>query len=324
MVVAKSYLKGYSEALDSAVFYPHSSGGYLRLAGPDRIEFLQRQTSNDVRRLSEQHAVLTVLTSPTAKIVDVLWLVADPDAIGIMTLPGRGADTAAFLRSRIFFMDKVTVEDASASVVQIDLEGPRMAEFVSMIGLQSPGPDEVTEFDVNGVAVQAVGLNGLLGPAVRLLVSAKNDSTLEGALLEAGFTSLAPETRQVLRVESGHPGEQAELTEEYSPLEVRLNHAISDSKGCYTGQEIIARQTTYDKVTRSLIGLELSGQVDVGSKVIVEGRTAGEVTSVVESPRLGWIGLGVVKRPHNAAGVDVSVKSGQGEVTAIVRSLPFA
>src|SRR5687768_4109299 len=120
-------LVGYQALIDGAA-YLASDSGYLVLAGPDRIDFLQRQTTNDVKLLSETRAVLTVLTSPTARILDVLWLIADEDRIVVTTAPQRGTATAAFLRGKIFFMDKVTLEDHSANFAQYELDGTRIDE----------------------------------------------------------------------------------------------------------------------------------------------------------------------------------------------------
>ena len=122
------------------------------------------------------------------------------------------------------------------------------------------------------------------------------------------------------RVELGRPASGAELVEEYNPLEAGLAWACAENKGCYTGQEIIARQITYDKVTKTLVGLRLAGAVAQGSEVTVEGRPVGVVTSVAHSPSLNApIALAIIKRPHNAPGTDAQV----GDQAATVVALPF-
>lgn len=308
---------GYNELLTGAAFVP-SEAGYIQLAGVDRVDFLQRQTTNDVKALSESRAVLTVLTSATARILDVLWLIGDNETIGIMTAPHRGVTTAAFLRGKIFFMDKVTVTDQSAEVNQYELEGLQLSDALSTLSIKLPTIDEVRRHEIAGSPVTVIGQRGVSGEGARLIIPAADAQNIENALNEAGITRASTAAYEIMRVEAGLPGIH-EMTEEFTPLEVRLNHAVSDSKGCYTGQEIIARQVTYDKVTRSLVGLRLSAPVTVGADVMVEGRNIGVVTSAAQSPRFGPIALAVVKRTHHEVGTAASI----GEVTGEVVPIPF-
>jgi folate-binding protein YgfZ len=136
---------------------------------------------------------------------------------------------------------------------------------------------------------------------------------------------LSSESRHILRVEAGLPDAGAELSEEYTPLEAGMERAVSGDKGCYPGQEVLARQVTYDKVTQRLVGLRLSEPVAPGRRLLVEGKPAGVVTSAAESPRFGAIALGVVKRPHYVAGTRLEVEA-QGidhPVDAITFEPPF-
>jgi tRNA-modifying protein YgfZ len=311
-------MTGYRAMLEGAA-YAVSESGYIQLAGVDRIDFLQRQTTNDVKLLSETRAVLTVLTSATARILDVLWLITDGDSIRIMTVPQRGAATAKFMGGKIFFMDKVTVEDQSATVAQYDLEGPQLGDALVRLGLSQPDVDKVRNGDIEGVGVRIVGRRGLFGGGVRLIVPAGDAAKIEAAMNESGMVRASQDAYEMLRIEAGQAGIN-ELTEEFTPLEVGLNHAVSDSKGCYTGQEIIARQITYDKVTKSLVGLRLDAPIQVGDGVVLDGRNVGVVTSAGESPRFGAIGLAVVKRPHHEPDGEIGV----GDISGRVVSLPIS
>jgi tRNA-modifying protein YgfZ len=124
---------------------------------------------------------------------------------------------------------------------------------------------------------------------------------------------------EILRLEAGLPAAGHELTEEYTPLETGLEQLVSTSKGCYTGQEVLARQVNYDKVTRHLAGLRLKAEVPAGSSVTSEGKPAGIITSIAISPRLGPIALAVLRRPYHEPGTAVSV----GEIKGTVEALPF-
>ena len=144
---------------------------------------------------------------------------------------------------------------------------------------------------------------------------------------------LDAETQEVLRVEGGLPAWEHELSDQVTPLEAGLLSAISYNKGCYTGQEIIARQTNYDKVTRRLAGLVLpagaADQLDLrGAAVVAAGGRpsgrAGFVGSAVHSPALGQgIALAVVPRDASEPGSQVTVRHDEHEFAATVTDLPF-
>ncbi len=319
-------LPDYQAALQEAVFIVQPEQGFLRISGADRLDFINRQTTNDIHLLNPGRVVTTVLTTPTARMQDILTLVDEGESFGAITLAGHAAATAQLLRGKIFFMDKVAVEDVSAQVVQIDLAGPEAESLLRNIGIVvNSGQDAVVTADFAGNRLWVVATKGLGGPGYRMLASSEIAEALQVALVEAGFMPLSQENAEILRIETGLPASDSELSEEYNPLEAGLDDAISQSKGCYTGQEIIARQITYDKVTKQLVGLRLEALVEPGSQVEVEGKTVGTVTSVADSPRFGAIALAYLKRPHNQAGTQVSVVAPTtGPVSAHVVSLPFA
>jgi folate-binding protein YgfZ len=312
----------YKAALSGAAYFPLSGAGSLRISGDDRQAFLQRQTTNDARLLSSGVALVAVLTSPTARILDVLTLFPEAGSIVALTLPGRGGETFNYLRSRIFFMDKVKIEDASAELLQLDLLGS-IPSFLTRLGFAEPvEAGQVLTGEIGGTPVQAI-LTAEMG--CRLLIPSTQIEEATAVLDQAGAVRISPETHTILRVESGRPAAGHELVEEYTPLEAGLESAISDMKGCYTGQEVLARQVTYDKVTRHLAGLVLEGEAFPGDPVWSreEERSAGTVTSAANSPRFGQIALAILRRPYHLP--ETALRAGQKEsgVDARVTALPF-
>ncbi|WP_162909400.1 CAF17-like 4Fe-4S cluster assembly/insertion protein YgfZ [Aggregatilinea lenta] len=310
-------LQGYEAARQGAAFWRVPDPGTVVVRGQDPQGFIQRQTTNDVQQLAPGRSQVTVLTSATARILDVWRLFVEPDGIGIVTLPGRGALTARYLQGRIFFMDKVTATNESAAWAQIELAGPDAARALGLDAL--PAPDQIAEVTLGGVTMRATGQ----GATCLLLVPADGADSVVAALAEHGAVELSAAARDVVRVEDGVPGLH-ELTEDFTPLEARLDDTISLSKGCYTGQEVLARQVNYDKITRRLTGLRLPAEVPVGAAVAVEGRTVGEVTSVVRSPKLGWLALAVIKRPHHEPDTTLAVQIDGSTLPATTAALPFA
>jgi folate-binding protein YgfZ len=311
--------------INTTLFYPQPEAGYLRITGDDRAAFLQRQSTNDVNKLAPGKSVLTVLTTPAARILDVLRMMIDEDgAIGAVTLPGYAGETARYLKSRIFFMDKVAVEDAGAEFFQVDLEGRKAHAVLSRLGLDlAPGVDEVTTGEVQGVPVRVIGQAGLAGTGFRLLAPTGSAGQIESTLRGAGAERLTPGQYEIFRIEAGLPAARAELSEEYTPLETGLERAVSDGKGCYTGQEVIARQVTYDKVTQRLAGLRLAEPVEVGERIWAEGRIVGRITSYADSPSFGPIALGIIKRPFYEPGTSLETGSDLRKAPAKAVSLPF-
>jgi len=159
----------------------------------------------------------------------------------------------------------------------------------------------------------------------RILAPIRSLDALIAALDGAGAISIDPENFEFLRVEAGQPGPKGELVEAYTPLEVGLQGMISDSKGCYTGQEVITRQITYDKVAKNLVGIKMNDLAEVGAEIKTGTKTAGLLTSVAQSPRFGPIALGVVRRQYSETGSSLSIIDTGGSTTSgEVVALPFS
>jgi folate-binding protein YgfZ len=318
-------MSGYQAASEGATYRIYENGGCLEVNGADRSAFLQRQTSNDIRLLGSGRALLSVLTSPTARILDVFIIQArlgflpgdseSAEALHLLSLPGRGGNSFRFLKSRVFFMDKVALRELSEAVGQLDLLGPQSAALVkSLSGEPTPPANYYRDGELCGLPVRLLGLDPAIGLGTRLLFPAGQRAELERALQQHGVARLSDPEYEILRIEAGLPGAESELDERFTPYEAGLASAVSSSKGCYTGQEVLARQATYDKVTQGLRRLQLSGRLAPGQVLEVEGRNAGVITSAAESPRLGWIGLGVIKRAYLEQGQRLQA----GAVEAVV------
>jgi folate-binding protein YgfZ len=317
-------LQAYEVALNGAVYFHQQDVGFLRLSGADRIDFLQRQSTNDLQQLASDRAVSTVLTSPTARILDVFTVIDEGESLTAISLPSRSSETFEFLRKRIFFSDQVTIEDLSAVYAQILLFGPKLGTILQNLGIALPEPEHLSKGEINGQTVTVLAQKILSGIGCRLLLSAASFDAVKTKLDVAGAISISSDVFEILRVEAGLPGPAGEFTDEYTPLEVQLGEMISDSKGCYTGQEIIARQITYDKVTKNLVGVKLGELMDAGVKIDFEGKSAGVLTSVVQSPRFGSIGLGVIRRQYGKVGTSLSIQKEHGSIVdAEVVGVPF-
>jgi len=314
--------EGYQAAVSGSAYYVWENPGFLRISGADRQAFLQRQTTNDLQMLKPAGCLVTVLTNPAARILDILTVLDESESLLGVTLPGRGETTHHYLQTRIFFNDKVTTIDVSHEMALIDLLGPGIADLLARLGIdRAPEENEVTSKEINGSAVQVIRQRGL---GYRLACQTRYVAALRAALDQSGAIYLPYDTLDILRIEAGIPAGGQELTDEYTPLEAGLGWAISESKGCYTGQEVIARQITYDKVTRHLAGLRLEQPAQPGEILYSpeEDRQVGTITSTGVSPRLGPLALAILRRPFDEPGRPVALGGNNGPVATVV-SLPF-
>ena len=315
-------LDEYTALRDGAALQLRPDAGVLVLTDADRADFLQRMTTNNVAALRPGQSCVTVLTNPTARIVQVFTVAlpaGEPDALWLLPAPGETAALERHLRGQIFFMDKVRVANRSADFARLRLMGPGATTALAALG-----------FDVTQAADGAVLAHASLLavvqheydlPGVELVVPTARLDAVAAALQQAGAVLLIDaRAYHARRVELGRPAPGAELIGEYTPLEAGLAWACAENKGCYTGQEIIARQVTYDKVTRMLVGLRGAAPLAAGAALTADGRDVGAVTSAAWSPALdAHLALAVVKRPHHAAGTTLLADG----VAAVVQELPF-
>jgi folate-binding protein YgfZ len=308
----------YAALTRGAALLEQSRAGVLQLTDADRADFIHRMTTNDINALRPGHSAVTALTSPTARILFVFTVLCRDDDLLLLPAADQAGPLARHLRGQIFFMDKVQVQDVSEQWPRLRLAGPGAGDCLASLGFNAAAlaPNAWTQSgDTLVLAQPDYGV-----PGYELLVPAGRAQAVTDTLTAAGCRLVDEAAYHVRRVELGRPAAGAELAEEYNPLEAGLAWACAENKGCYTGQEIIARQITYDKVTKTLVGLTGATAFRPGDEITVDGRDAGVVTSAALSPTYGPIALAVVKRPHNTPGVVVSA----GGQTATVANLPFA
>ena len=298
----------YAAAWDAAVVYDSSPLGRLQLTGKTRIDFLDRMSTNDLNALRPGQGAATILTTPIARIVDrVVVYVREDDAI---TLTSRGAQAAVanWLRRYIFFNDDVQVRDAPAELGMLSLYGAKAGEVAARIAGQDVS-DLALHFwrsARDGLIVaraDPIASDGfhVLAPDAAALTSAWQ------AAIDAGAAPMGERAFEVLRIESGRPGFGREIGEEYIPLEVGLWPDVSFTKGCYIGQEIIARMESRHRLARQLVGLRAKAPIEPGTELTVDGAAVGRVSSAAVRPGGDSIGLGFVKPALASPGTRLSI-----------------
>ena len=275
--------------------YDEDSYGRIIMTGRDSASLLQRLTTNDVLALKPNQGLQTVLTTPIGRIIDVLHVIRVGDAIWVLTSPGQGPAVYSHLKKNIFFNDQITLAPAAKSHHQIALYGTAATAFVS----QLRGGDVATipqwqacVFAVGDAEVIATPIAPLAGDGWRLLIPI--DAVAACGL--AGLPIMSDIALNEAQVEAGQPAYGHELSTDYIPLEAGLEQAISFNKGCYVGQEIIARMESRGRRAKQLSRVRLASLVVTPATITtVAGKDAGTVTRVVDSPRYGIIGLAYLK-----------------------------
>jgi len=300
----------------------------LGVGGVDRVRWLDGMLTNDVKALgpgrSGCHAAALTRTGRVVCEVQVLWR---PEELWLELDAAALASAAAHLE-KFIVADDVALRDRSALRERLALEGP-LAPTVLEAALGRPlalAPYGCEDVDLGGfnLTLAAFGRSG--EPAFQILAPPGSGDALAAALLDAGagrgLVEASDEALEILRIEAGVPRHGRELDESVLPDEARLSDAVSTSKGCYTGQEVVARLRSQGQVSHLLVGLSSDGEspLPVGATIEVGGRPAGEVTSSCVSPSAGSIALGFLKRAH--AGEKSRVRIGTRE--ARVARLPFA
>lgn len=292
----------YRAAGEGAAWLDRSAREQLRVTGSDRVSFVQGMVTHDVEKLGVGASLyVTMLTAKGAMIADARVLKRDEDVLFDVE-PGAGATVKAFLEKYLISEDAEV--HLAPELAVLGLVGPRHTE---LLGKLPPG-------------AQSGMLLGLQGTPVDVLVHREALDPIREALRD--IPSVDAATAEVLRVEAGEPRWGAELVGTTIPLEASLERAISYTKGCYIGQEVIARATHRGQMQRKLAGLLLGEQQPPPLTELRRGeKKVGWLTSLAHSVKLGQvIALGYVHRDSLAPGTVLELASGG---TAVVAALPF-
>jgi folate-binding protein YgfZ len=268
------------------------------------------------------------------RIIDRLFVYADDDHYVMVTSPNMATAIKEQIE-KVRFRDDVTLEDVTSSTAMITLYGPesgRLLDWVARSETKGMSSHHWQPLAVEGVPVMAARITGGIGGlGYNLIVEAPRANEVWRALFREGSSygvnPLGAEAMELLRVEFGVPAWGRELTEDFNPLEARLDSAIDWSKGCYTGQEVIARLDSRQKIQKFLVGflVEVGGVPEPRSRVFAGTQEVGVITSVVPSLELRRIiALGYIRGAHEAPGTKVRIHSRGDEMEAEVAALPFS
>ena len=322
----------YDALATGAAAADRSYRGRLRVTGKDRASFLQNMLTNDVKAIATGAGVPAAFLTRQGKLVtDLVVFRLDDSYVLEMERERLGATRESL--SRYVVSEDVTLEDDSDFAVAFSVDGPEAAEALSRSldeALPALAPYHWVFRRISGTRVRVAFVPHGPCPSFDVQVAETVAPRALAEVLQAGGSVgivpagfLALETR---RVEAGIPQFGVDMDESHLPLEARLDAGISFNKGCYIGQEYVARLAHRGHVNRKLVGLSIAGEKvpEPKSPVSGAGAAVGHVTSSAFSPSLGCaIALGYVHRDFMEPGSEVSIESGGTPSPARVSALPF-
>lgn len=288
--------------------------GVIAVTGPDAAEYLQGQLTNDVEALAVGEGQYAALLDRKGHMQSDL-VVLRPAAEEIVLETEAGAREAVLRHLTMYSIGReVEVADRSAESAVLSLLGPRSAEIAGTAILPERACEQTS---IGGVACLAAGT----ADGIDLIAAAGDRERLREALLEAGAVAVSEEAAEIVRIEAGRPRYGAEMGGETMPAEAGIvEDAVSFTKGCYIGQETVARLHYKGRPNRHLRGLRLSAPAAPGAALRLGEKEVGKLGSAAVSPALGPVGLAIVRREAEP-GAELAV--GEDGVTAEVTALPF-
>jgi tRNA-modifying protein YgfZ len=325
----------YRRARDDVVLFDVSHRGKIEVSDKDAASFLHNLSTNDVKSLAAGAGCEAFLTTGQAKIVAHVWIYrtsesATSNIFWLDMFPGLAGKVAQHL-DRYLISEQVAIADRTLDFGQLYLAGPRAGELLARIGVEQVPDNSILSCSSKAmVAHDSVQIqrNDLLGISGYALISPADRTEAVFHMVHAAGASLAGnQCYNMLRVEAGTPAYGVDIDESNLPHEVgRIDRAVSFTKGCYIGQETVARIRTYGHVNRSLAGIKLMGAECAlhGVKILRDGKEVGFITSSVYSPRVGTaVALGYVRRGSEVPGTIVEVEMHEGRYRGEVARLPF-
>src|SRR5713226_2742590 len=317
----------YHAAREAVALFDRSSLGKVTVTGRDRQTFLQGMLTNDVKSLAPGQGVPAAFLDAHGKVMALLAVYAAADRV-LLELPASLTEKTLQTLDRYLISEKAYFEAVDEAFAIVSLQGPGARPLLGRLAgvTLDLSPYGHAEVSMGGAPVRVINRAEGPAPGFHCWVPAEHAAAVKSAFESAGAVVAGPETLDVLRIEAGQPWYPQDVDQSVILPETRLEALVSYTKGCYIGQETVARVKYRGHVNRALSGLVVEGArvPEGGARVVVAGAEVGKVTSAARSIALGRpIALGYVRREHFEPGTAVTIADGGGEQPARVSALPF-
>ncbi|MDF1663118.1 MAG: glycine cleavage T C-terminal barrel domain-containing protein [Planctomycetota bacterium] len=316
---------------DHAALLDLSSEGWIRATGPDTKTYLHKMTSNDIEAIKDGAGQHGLYLTAQGKILSELHVYQTDGKTLYLQVPN--ASSAMVLQRFDMFVlnNDVTLENLASTRVLLSVQGPKSDEILkSLGGTLGETPLSHTSWDLDGASCVLIRRVRFGGKGFDLVIpkdqAAQVAETVKKAVEEHGGGVVGSEGAEVLRVSAAVPAFGKEINDEILPQEAYLEQtAISFDKGCYPGQETVAKIKYRGRVNRHLVKFEIDGETVPEERPVVEkdGKKVGLLTSAIQVPESKIVGLGYVKNTVDL-GSEVDVLYGDNAIKARVSVWPYA
>jgi tRNA-modifying protein YgfZ len=304
----------------------------IAVSGRDRATYLQGLLTNDIPSLAPGTGCYAAWLTAQGRMTTDMHVLESGDMI-LLDVPAATRESVLQRLDQFIFTEDVRLEDLTPALAEMAVHGPRAAEVVERSVSGTTGLADWPQYrnareGLSGSPLVMVRIDTLGVPGYTLYVDAARETELAAALERGGAARVAEAAVESARVEAGYPVFGVDMNDDIIPLEAGIEErALSMTKGCYVGQEVIVRvlHRGHGRVVRRLVGLRVNGAAPPhGARIHAGGRDVGFITSSAMSPRFGAIALGYVHRDFLEPGTAVEVETGSGRAPAAVSALPFA
>lgn len=311
-----------------------NTSSIIELKGTDSLDFLHRISTNSMKNLNKEEVKKTIFTSEKGRIIGVSTVMNFESYILLITGIYSKQKTMSWINKYIIG-DDVKLSDASHRFNLFEIVGPQSESFLSLFigdALNAVPDNSFKVVSADGVLfflARLIDENGL--QKFWILAEQENGKKLVGNMVENkgpfDFNLVGENAYSVYKIENGIPSDPNELNDLYNPHEAKIINLVDFKKGCYIGQEVIARLDTYDKVQKNLVGLCFPEAIETNEKFTLlddQMNEVGVVTSIAYSPKIKKnIGLGYLKKSLAVHGNKILAKNGTKSMEVMIHELPF-
>jgi folate-binding protein YgfZ len=312
-----------------------SDSGILELSGKDVLDFLHRISTNVLKETPEGAVAHTIFTNEKGRIIDTSLLMNFGDYQLLIGSNEHGDKIMKWIEKYII-TDDVKLSKPGDKYILLELLGPQTDSFITLICgnvVNEIGVDRFRSIRTDGIMFFLIKMKDNFGHLKYWILADQNNGVeLIKMMLNNkdifDFNLVGEEAYNYYRIVQGIPTAPNEVNDQFNPHEAGLLNLVSFTKGCYIGQEVIARLDTYDKVQKNLKGLTFEESIEPNGQLSLydnDGKDAGTVTSVVYSPRCKkFVGLAYVRKPYIEKGTELIAQNGNDKKLKVtVENLPF-
>jgi folate-binding protein YgfZ len=315
----------FAEMVSGCAIYDLGWRVKIELTGKDRVRWLNAMVTNNIRDLAAGRGVYAFVLTPQGRILGDLYAYNRGESLFVDTDQSQAPKLLEVFR-RYIIMDQVELSNLSDKLTAIGITGPKSREVLRRAGFDVPQLEtlQLTEFTWKGINLLLVRAESEQREAYEIWLAPENIDQLWAALIKAYATPVGSEGLELYRIAAGVPSYGQDIHERDLPQETQQMRALSFTKGCYIGQEIVERIRSRGNVHRAFSGFFIAGSLPApGTKLELDGKEVGEITSAASLPLANGerpVALGYIRKEVAASGKVLEA----GQARATVTELPFA